>query len=89
MKVTVIIPTFNSEKTIRECLESVLKQDFMDYEVCVIDDASTDKTRSLLNCFQDKRLKLIFKDQNRGQSICRKRFSFFIGKMSPIFSNAF
>ncbi len=44
MKVSVIVPAYNATKTIDLCLKSILKQDFSDYEVIVIDDGSTDDT---------------------------------------------
>ena len=45
MKVSVIVPAYNATKTIDLCLKSILKQDFSDYEVIVVDDGSTDDTR--------------------------------------------
>jgi len=45
MKVSVIVPAYNASKTIDLCLRSILKQDFSDYEVIVVDDGSTDDTR--------------------------------------------
>ena len=45
MKVSVVIPAYNASKTIDLCLSSILKQDFPDYEVIVVDDGSTDDTR--------------------------------------------
>jgi glycosyltransferase involved in cell wall biosynthesis len=48
MKVSVIIPTYNEEKMIGECLESLGKQTYKDIEVIVIDDGSTDTTSQLL-----------------------------------------
>ncbi len=44
MKVSVIIPTFNEEKNIRDCLESLSNQSYKDLEIIVVDDGSTDKT---------------------------------------------
>ncbi|MBD0389974.1 MAG: glycosyltransferase, partial [Nostoc sp. C3-bin3] len=42
--ISVIIPVYNGEKTIRETIESVLKQTFTDFELIVINDGSTDAT---------------------------------------------
>lgn len=44
MKVSVIIPTYNEEKAIGECLASLIKQTYPDFEIIVVDDGSTDKT---------------------------------------------
>ncbi|MFV1917124.1 MAG: glycosyltransferase family 2 protein [Patescibacteria group bacterium] len=44
MKVSVIIPTYNEEKVIRQCLESLSKQTYPDYEIIVVDDGSSDST---------------------------------------------
>ena len=48
MKISVITPTFNSEKTIAKNVESVLKQSYNDFEHIIIDNLSTDKTLALL-----------------------------------------
>jgi cellulose synthase/poly-beta-1,6-N-acetylglucosamine synthase-like glycosyltransferase len=42
--VSVIVPTFNEEKFLRNCLLSLKKQDFKDFEIIVVDNNSTDKT---------------------------------------------
>lgn len=47
--VSIIIPTYNSDTTIIQAIESVFKQSFTDYEVIVIDDGSTDKTKEILS----------------------------------------
>lgn len=44
MKFSIIIPAFNAEKTISDCLKAALNQDFLDFEVLLVDDCSTDKT---------------------------------------------
>lgn len=44
MKVSVIIPAYNEEKVIKDCLESLVKQTYIDLEIIVVDDGSTDKT---------------------------------------------
>ncbi len=43
-KVSVVIPTYNEEKTIRDCLTSLAKQNYKEVEIIVIDDGSTDRT---------------------------------------------
>jgi glycosyltransferase involved in cell wall biosynthesis len=47
-KVSVLIPSYNAAKFLPEALESVLAQDFEDYELLILDDASSDNTRDLL-----------------------------------------
>lgn len=52
--VSVIIPVFNCEKFIGECIESVLKQTYRDFEIIVIDGGSTDNTLDEIRKFADK-----------------------------------
>lgn len=53
-KISVLIPVFNSEKFLQKCLESVLKQDFSDFEVIICDDGSYDKSKEIIKNFQKK-----------------------------------
>ena len=68
-KISVIIPLYNAEKYIRECLISVLASKFQDYEVLVVDDCSTDNSldevKKLLPHF-DGRLKILSTEKNSG-----------------------
>lgn len=59
MKVTVLLPTYQSEKYLQETVESVLHQTFSDFELLVIDDASTDNTLKILHTFQDFRIRIM------------------------------
>jgi glycosyltransferase involved in cell wall biosynthesis len=52
-KVSVIIPVYNGEKMLRKCLGSVLEQTYKDYEVIVVDNNSTDKTKQIISSFQN------------------------------------
>lgn len=56
--ISVIIPVYNAENTIRETIESVLKQTFSDFELIVINDGSTDSTLDILCQIDDPRLKV-------------------------------
>jgi len=53
-KVSIIIPVYNCEKYIRECVESALAQDYENIEVIVVDDGSIDATPEILKEFGDK-----------------------------------
>src|SRR5919199_2454966 len=70
--ISVIIPVYNGEKTIKETIESVLKQTFKDFELLVINDGSQDATLDIVNRIQDPRLK-VFSYPNAGQSTSRNR----------------
>ena len=59
MKVTVLLPTYQSEKYLQETVHSVLCQTFSDFELLVIDDASTDNTLEILDRFQDPRIRVM------------------------------
>jgi len=53
-KVSVIIPVYNGEKTLARCLNSVLNQTHSNYEVIVVDNNSTDKTKEIINKFKEE-----------------------------------
>ncbi len=69
-EVTVIIPAYNSEKYIEEAIESVLKQTFNDFELIVVNDCSTDKTKELaiLAIKNDPRGFVIDVSENKGKA---------------------
>ncbi len=69
--VSVIIPTYNRGWVIQEAIDSVLDQDFSDYELIVVDDGSDDNTPAILSAYGKK---LTVLDQsNRGVSAARNR----------------
>lgn len=72
--ISVIIPTYNSELTIKETIESVQKQTFTDFEIIVIDDGSQDGTIELVKSLVklEPRLK-IFCYENAGVAVARNR----------------
>ncbi|OCR93413.1 glycosyltransferase family 2 protein [Campylobacter fetus] len=71
-KISVIIPCFNAEGFLKECLESLLNQSFKDIEVIAINDGSSDDTLDILNKFAsiDSRITII-DQQNSGASAAR------------------
>ena len=70
-KVSIIITCFNTERFVDETIESALRQTYRDLEVIVIDDGSTDKSRSIIERF-GTRLTSVF-GPNRGASAARNR----------------
>ena len=64
--VSVCIPTFRGEATIRAAIESVLAQDFTDFELIVIDDGSPDGTRAIVERYRDSRLRYLRNEHNLG-----------------------
>ena len=70
--VSIIIPTYNSEKTIKETLMSVQQQSFTDWELIIIDDGSTDNTVEVIKNITEPRIKL-FVYENGGVSTARNR----------------
>jgi glycosyltransferase involved in cell wall biosynthesis len=67
-KVSIILPTYNSEKFLHRTINSVLNQTFTDWELIIVDDCSTDNTQEIINDFlkKDKRIKAIFLKENSG-----------------------
>ncbi|MEK7072241.1 MAG: glycosyltransferase family 2 protein, partial [Patescibacteria group bacterium] len=68
-KISVIIPVYNAQNTINECLNSIFNQTFKDLEVIAINDGSTDSSWSILEKWQDK--VKIFKQANSGAPAAR------------------
>ena len=68
--ISIIIPAYNVEEYIEECLDSILNQTFTDYEVIVVDDCSTDNTYSIIQSYIPKfnnKLTLLKTDNNSGR----------------------
>ena len=72
VKVYVIIPCYNVAKYLGQCLDSVLKQTFQDFEVLCVNDGSTDKSLEILQQYaeKDERVKII-DQENKGLSEAR------------------
>lgn len=72
-EISIVVPVFNAEKYLRACIESVLAQTFGNFELILVDDGSTDRSREICEKFaeQDSRLR-IFSRKNAGASAARK-----------------
>jgi glycosyltransferase involved in cell wall biosynthesis len=70
-RVSVIIPTYNRGWIIKEAIDSVLAQDYRDFELIVVDDGSTDNTDGILNSYRGDIM--VFRQENQGVSAARNR----------------
>jgi len=70
---SIIIPVYNVEKYLQECVQSVLKQNYTNYQLILVDDGSIDNSSSICDelAKRDNRIEVIHK-QNEGVSIARK-----------------
>lgn len=73
-KVSIIIPVFNAEKYLRDCIDSVLNQIYKNIELILVNDGSMDKSAFICNEYArvDKRVKVIHQD-NFGPSAARNK----------------
>ena len=74
-KVSIITPSFNSEKYISKTIESVQAQTYSDWEMIIVDDCSTDSTCAIVEKFSsaDKRIRLLKQEENAGAGAARTR----------------
>lgn len=65
-EISVIVPVYNSEKFLKECLDSILSQTYGDLEVICVNDGSTDNSLDILNQYKnsDSRVKVIDKENS-------------------------
>jgi len=73
-EISIVIPVYNGEKYLSDCINSILKQTFEDFELIIIDDGSIDNTADIIQQFknQDYRIRFI-RQTNRGQGHARNR----------------
>ena len=69
-KIAVIIPAYNQSQYLGQAIQSVLEQTFQDWEAIVVDDGSSDETRSVALSYPDARLHYVYQE-NRGLSAAR------------------
>jgi len=71
-KISIIVPIYNAQKTIERCIDSILNQDFSDFELILIDDGSKDNSGKICDTYagKDQRVRVIHKE-NSGVSVSR------------------
>ena len=73
IKISIIIPVYNTEKYLKKCLDSIINQTLKSLEIICIDDCSTDNCLHILKEYQlkDNRIKIIEQKENKGQGVAR------------------
>ena len=69
--ISVIVPTYNSEKYIQKCISSVLHQKYQDFEIIVVDNHSTDNTLNIIKSFNSDKIKIFSVVNNGNISVSR------------------
>ena len=70
--VSVIIPVYNAEKFLKQCLNSVISQTLKEIEIICVDDGSTDNTNAILKAFSEKDQRItVIHQQNAGAGAAR------------------
>jgi len=78
--VSILLPIHNAENTLSECIDSILQQTYLNFEIIALDDGSTDRSVEVLNSYTDERIKLYrcrhnyIRNLNRGLSLCNGKY---------------
>lgn len=71
MKISVIIPAYNEEKHVKQCIDSLFAQNYPNFELIVVDDGSTDQTPQILNDFSSQQKIILLKQNHLGPARAR------------------
>ena len=84
--ISIIIPTYNSERTIKRCLDSIVEQTFADWEVLLMDGGSKDRTLEIARSYNDSRIRIysepdkgIYDAMNKGIIKSKGEWLYFLG----------
>ena len=74
MKISIVVPVYNCEKYVGDCIESVINQSNDNWELILVNDGSTDKSAEICNSYAEKYRQKIFAfhKENEGQFLTRK-----------------
>ena len=95
--ISIIIPVYNAEKYLEECIESVLCQSIWNYEIICVDDGSTDKSREILRKYQNMDDRIVIVEQknqyagvarNNGLKLAKGQYVLFLDSDDILPSNA-
>ena len=65
-KVTVLMPVYNGKKYLRDAMDSILSQNYTDFEFLIINDGSADDSQKIIDSYSDKRIRSLNNEKNIG-----------------------
>lgn len=72
IKYSFIVPVYNTNKYLKKCLDSLIKQTFKDFEIIVVNDGSTDKSLEIIEEYKNKYVNIkLINQNNQGLSVAR------------------
>lgn len=71
--VSIIMPSWNTDKFIAETIQSVINQTYTKWELIIVDDCSSDRTDEIVASFKDERIKFLRNEKNSGAALTRNR----------------
>lgn len=93
-KISIIIPTYNAERTIKKALQSIIGQTYQQYEVLIIDGGSQDRTLAHVRSFRNKRVKIcsgpdkgVYDAMNKGIDLATGEWLYFLGSDDELRDN--
>lgn len=73
-KVSIIVPVYNASRFLEQTIQSVIHQDFTNWELLLVNDCSTDNSTEIIDRYEeDKRIRLINLDKNEGAAVARNQ----------------
>ena len=95
MRISIIIPTYNSEKTIERALDSIIKQTFLAWEVIIVDGVSNDNTIEKIKAYADLEERIrwssepdkgIYDAMNKGMAMAKGEWLYFLGSDDELYN---
>lgn len=88
-KYSILIPVYNVEKYVEECLDSVLNQTYPDFEIIIIDDGSTDSSGEICDKYAQKDVRIkVYHQENQGLMMSRKNAVLYASGLYCLFLDA-
>jgi len=90
---SVIVPTYNSEEKISNCIKSIIDQSFTDFEILVIDGLSADDTPAIVSAFNSDKIKVfsgkdggVYDAMNKGIQLSKGKWLYFLGSDDALYN---